>query len=130
MVLKSELFTGEDVDAGVFEDDGPFLRVVDAIARVGGIVLIPNTGGGLGEVDDGILGDVEGTVGSVGTGDGDCGVCGSEWQQREGGGEKETLHGEDGSSALSRPRGNMTKPGTEFCIWLTGLKFRDLPADA
>jgi hypothetical protein len=55
-------------------------------------------------------------------------VCGSEWQQREGGGEKETLHGEDGSSALSRPSGNMTQPATESCIWLTGLKSRDLPA--
>jgi hypothetical protein len=32
MVFEGELFPGEDVDAGVFEDDGPFGWVVDAIA--------------------------------------------------------------------------------------------------
>jgi hypothetical protein len=74
MVFEGEFFTGEDVDTGIFEYDGPFLGVVNAVAGVGGIVVVPFTGGGLGEVDDGILGDVEGTVGAIGTGDGDGGV--------------------------------------------------------
>ena len=45
------------------------------MACVGGIVLIPFARDGLGEVDDGVLGDVEGTVGSV-AGDGEVGLDG------------------------------------------------------
>ena len=90
MVFEGEFFTGDDVDAGVFEDDGPFVRVVDAVAGVGGIVLVPGAGGGFGEVDDGILGNIESPVGAVGTRDDDGGLggedeSGSEAQQ--GGGE-------------------------------------------
>lgn len=90
MVFEGEFFTGEDVDAGVFEDDGPFFGVVDAVAGVGGIVVVPFTGGGLGEVDDGILGDIESAVGAIGTGDSDGGVGGeneSRSEAQQGGGE-------------------------------------------
>lgn len=83
MVFEGEFFTGEDVDAGVFEDDGPFFGIVDAVAGVGGIVVVPCPGGGLGEVDDGILGDVKGAVGAVGSGDHDCGLGGEEQSRSE-----------------------------------------------
>ena len=65
-------FTG-DIDGGVFEDDGPFFGVVDSFAGIGGIVLVPFAGDGLREVDDGVLGDIEGTVRAV-AGNGEVGM--------------------------------------------------------
>lgn len=82
IIFESHFLAGGYLDACVFEDHGPFLRIIDAFSSLGGIVLIPGAGGGQGEVDHRVLGDVEGSVGAIGPGDDDvrlqCALAGEE----------------------------------------------------
>ena len=81
-----------DIHRRVFEDDGPFFRIIDPLSGVGGIVLVPGAGDGLGEVDDGVCGDIEGTVGAI-AGDGKLGGGGEAAAEEGGDGAGGDFHG-------------------------------------
>jgi hypothetical protein len=83
MVLEGDLFPRGNGDIRVFEDHSPFLRIIDALAGIRRIVLIPDAGGSLGQVDDRVCGDVESPVGAIGTRD-DDGRCGRTGQKAGG----------------------------------------------
>lgn len=74
MVFKGDGGSRIHGDAGVLEDHGPLGRIIDAFADVGGVVLIPGAGHGLGEVDLSIGGDDQGAISAVGTWDDDVGL--------------------------------------------------------
>ncbi|MCX6876914.1 MAG: hypothetical protein NTW21_24335 [Verrucomicrobia bacterium] len=82
MVLESQSCARGDGDIGVFEHDGPFGGVIDAFACIGGVVRVPRSGDGLGEIDFGVCGDDEHAIRAVGAGHGDGGVG----ERAEGGG--------------------------------------------
>ena len=93
MILESQLLTGEDIDTRVLEDDRPLVRVVHTVPGVCCVVLIPRPGRRSGEINDGILSDVESTVGAIGTRNNDRGIDRRDnSQQTQGGREDRTLH--------------------------------------
>ena len=87
MVLEGDFLAAGDGDIGVFEDHGPFLRVIDAFAGIGGVVLIPGARGSLREIDDGVFRDGERPVRAIGTGDDDG--CEGRPAQKAGGEDEE-----------------------------------------
>ena len=85
-----------DVHRAILEDDGPLIRVIDTFTCIGGVVLIPWAGDGLGKVDHCVLSDVQCAVGAI-AGDGELRV-GAKDASEEGSGEDEwvVFHGFSG----------------------------------
>ena len=90
VVLERYLGSRGNGDVRVFENDRPFLRVIDAFAGVGGVILIPDSGRSLGEIDDRVFGDVERPIGAIGSGNDDVSL------QKPLGGEEGTCKAECG----------------------------------
>ena len=65
MVCEGQGCAAVDGDAGVLEDNGPLVGVVDAQPGVGDVVRVPLARHRLAEVDHGIVGDDQGPVGAV-----------------------------------------------------------------
>lgn len=89
---SSNRYVPFNIHGRVFEHDRPFFRVIDPFASVGGVVLVPSAGDGLGEVNDGICGDIERTVRAI-AGNGELGAGGETGGHEDGGDEGGVFHG-------------------------------------